>query len=247
MGRTLVASPEGVNHARKALKVRNLTQTDLGIEVELAYSTVSNFFNEKPIYRTNFQEICTFLDLDWQNIAAPGEEETQKLTLLEELWQKLQTLGSPTEQMGLVIAQEETLGWTKKIPSRYEKSVRMGSYIRFEVNLETPGYLLLLQKDTLGQLWCFCPSCFAPQPQLEKGKTSLPQESSPITSFHIEGTPGKEQILAVITQDMPKLEWLSQANDEPLELTESFLGELLNYISTSRDNQIIYTEYEIVE
>jgi Domain of unknown function (DUF4384) len=247
MGRTLVASPEGANRARKALEVRNLIQADLAIELIFATSTVSKFFNEKPIYRTKFQEICIFLGLDWQDIAARGEEETQKLTPLEELWQKLQTLGSPTEEMGLVIAQEETLGWTKKIPSRYEKSVRMGSYIRFEVNLETPGYLLLLQKDTLGKLWCFCPSCFAPQPQLERGKTILPQEGSPITSFHIEGTPGEEEILAVVTQDMPKLRWLSQANDEPLELTENFLGELLNYINTSGDNQILYTEYEIVE
>jgi hypothetical protein len=246
MGRTLVASPEGANIARKALKVRNLTQTDLAIEVILAYSTVSNFFNRKPIFRVNFQEICVFLGLNWQDIAAPGEE-TQKLTPLEKLWQKLQALGSYTDQMGLVIAQEETLGWVKKKPSLYEKSVKVGSYIRFEVNLEAPGYLLLLQKDTLGKLWCFCPSCFAPQPQLEKGKTTLPQESSNDKALCIEGTPGVEEILAVVTQNMPKLEWLSQANEDPLELTENFIMELLNYINLSGDNQILYTEYEIVE
>ncbi len=246
MGRTLVASPEGVSIARKALKVRNLTQTDLAIQVKLAYSTVSNFFNENPIYRVNFQEICVFLGLNWQEIVAPSEE-IKKLTPLEELWQKLQALGSYTDQMGLVLAQEETLSWVKKIPSRYEKAVKTGSYIRFEVNLEIPGYLLLLQKDTLGKLWCFCPSCFAPQPKLEKGKTILPQEGSETNSLCIEGTPGIEVILAVVTQDMPKLQWLSQANDEPLELTENFIMELLNYINLSGDNQILYTEYEIVE
>ncbi len=127
MGRTLVASLEGVKRARLALKARNLTQTDFAIDVGLGYTTVSNFFNAKPIYRTNFQEICVFLGLDWRDIAVSGEE-TQQLTPLDELWQKLQALGSPTEQMGLVLVKEETLGWGKKIPSPYEKSVRVGSH-----------------------------------------------------------------------------------------------------------------------
>ncbi len=245
MSRTLVASDEGVKLARKVLKARNLTQTDFAMEVRLGYTTVNNFLNGKPIYRTNFQEICVFLDLDWRDIAVFGEPETQELTPLDNLWQQLQLLSSPTEQMGLVLVKEETLGWGQKIPSRYEKSVQVGSFIRFEVNLETPGYLLLLQKDTSGQLWCFCPSCFAPQPHLNTGKTTLPQEGSPITSFPIEGEPGKEEIIAVLTKEVPALDWLRQENDEVLKLEASHLIELLKYVTECGDYQLWYTDYMI--
>ncbi|MEJ1936939.1 DUF4384 domain-containing protein, partial [Nostoc sp. NIES-2111] len=242
MSRTLVASPESVKLARKALKAKNLTQTDFAIEIGLGYTTVSNFFNAKPIYRTNFQEICVFLGLDWQDIAVFGEAEPQELTPLDK-WQQLQSLGSPTEQMGLVLVKEETLGWGKKIPSRYEKSVQVGSYIQVEINLSTPGYLLLLQKDTSAQMWCFCPSCFAQQPHLDTGKTSLPQEGSPMTAFPVEGTPGEEEIIAVITKEVPKLSWLTQDNDEVLELEPSHLTELLEYITKNGDYQLWYTDY----
>lgn len=245
MSRTLVASTEGVKLARKALKAKNLTQTDFAAEVKLGYTTVSNFFNAKPIYRTNFQEICVFLGLDWQDIAVFGEEEPQELTPLDNLWQQLQSLGSPTEQMGLVLVKEETLGWGKKIPGRYEKSVQLGSYIRVEINLSTPGYLLLLQKDTSGQMWCFCPSCFAQKPHLNTGKTSLPQEGSPMTAFPVEGTPGKEEIIAVITKEVPTLAWLTQDNDEVLELDATHLTELLEYVHEHGEYQLWYTDYMI--
>ncbi|MBF2063643.1 MAG: DUF4384 domain-containing protein [Calothrix sp. C42_A2020_038] len=243
MERTLVASPEGVKRAKTALKSKQMTQTDFAIEVELGYTTVSNFFNRKPIYRTNFQEICAFLGLNWQDIA----EKIQEVTPLGQLWQQLIQLGSATEQMGLVLVEENTLGWGKQKPSRYVKSVRLGSYIQFEINLETPGYLLLLQKDTAGEVWCFCPSCFAPQQHLSHGKTSLPQQDSPITSFPIEGTPGLEQILAVVSQDLPTLNWLPQPDDDPLQLDENHLTELIEYVNKNEECQVLYTDYNVTD
>ncbi|MBW4629028.1 MAG: DUF4384 domain-containing protein [Brasilonema octagenarum HA4186-MV1] len=244
--RSLIASEAGIKIAKRALERRSLTQKALTLEVGLGWSTVNNFFNSKPIDRTNFEEICRFLDINWQDIVKPfAEEETQQLTPLDELWQQLQTLGSPTEKMGLVLVKEETLAWSWRTPSPYEKSVRVGSHIRFEVNLETPGYLLLLQKDTSGQLWCFCPSCFAQEPQLETGKTRLPQEGSPLKSFPIEGDPGKEQMLAVITKEAPTLDWLPQGSDEPLQLEESHLIRLLEYVNQTGECEILYTEYVV--
>ncbi|MEH1854397.1 MAG: DUF4384 domain-containing protein [Nostoc sp.] len=107
-------------------------------------------------------------------------------------------------------------------------------------------YLLLLQKDTSGQLWCFCPSCFAPQPHLNTGKTTLPQEGSPMTSFPIEGEPGKEEIIAVLTKEVPALDWLRQENDEVLSLEASHLIELLKYVTERGDYQLWYTDYMVI-
>jgi Domain of unknown function (DUF4384) len=229
----------------------------LSEELGFAYSTVNNFFNQKPIYRTNFQEICTFLSLDWREVAgiqlddgkiieSEIEPETESQTPLEKIWQKLKTQGSHTEKMGLVLAKEDTLAWGWGNQKRYEKSVKVGSYVQFEINLETPGFLLLIQKDTSGQVWCFCPSCFAPQPHLETGKTSLPQEGAEITAFPIEGIPGKEEILAVIARDISGLTWLPQGSDEPMELECDRISELYDLVSQQGNCQVFCTGYMVI-
>ncbi|WP_347566453.1 DUF4384 domain-containing protein [Scytonema sp. UIC 10036] len=149
--------------------------------------------------------------------------------------------------MGIVVVKEKTLSWGTKQPSRYEKSVNLGTHIQFEVNFETPGYLLLIQRDTSGQIWCFCPSCFAPQSKLETGKTSLPQEGSPMTAFPMEGTPGKEQVLAVLTQKEPNLQWLPQGNEDALELVEYHLTQLIEFVKQTENSQVLYTEYTVTQ
>ncbi|KYC43937.1 hypothetical protein WA1_01960 [Scytonema hofmannii PCC 7110] len=246
--RSIIASPEGISRAKAALARQNFNQKIFAEKIGFAYSTVNNFFTGKPIYRTKFEEICKFLDLDWQDIVAQSvEEETENLTPLDKLWQQLQTLGSPTEKMGVVLVKEKTLGWNWQTPNPYEKSVRVGNCIQFEVNFDNPGYLLLLQKDTSGEVWCFCPSCFASQPYLNAGKTILPQEGSSMRAFPIEGTPGQEEILAVVTKTMPGLDWLPQESDNPLQLEASHLSRLLEYINQTGEYQVLYTQYMITE
>jgi transcriptional regulator with XRE-family HTH domain len=250
-GRSLVSSPEGIKRAKLALQRRHLTQKALADEMAIAsWSTINKFFNGKPVDRHIFIEICERLDLDWQDIVSPfleEKEETQQLllTTLEQLWEQLRSLSSKSDRMGLVLVKQETLGWGWQTPSPYERSVRVGSRIQFEIDLDRPGYLLLIQKDTSGQVWCFCPSCFAPQPQLNTGKTSLPQDGSPLTSFPIEGSPGKEQIIAAIAKEVPPLDWLPQGRDEPLLLGETHLRQLLEYVNQTEDCEVWYTDYAV--
>ncbi|MBD2492194.1 DUF4384 domain-containing protein [Aulosira sp. FACHB-615] len=249
--RTLVASPKGIEKAKYALVRKNWTQQALADDIQVAsWATISKFFNGIPISYTIFTEICTMLELDWQDIALSSnlgslESKDQKINPLAQLWEKLQSLGSPTEKMGLVLVKEETLGWGWEPNSRYEKSVSIGSFIRFEIDFDTPGYLLVIQKDTSEQVWCFCPSCFATQSHLNTGKTTLPQPGSPITSFPIEGTPGKEVVLAILTEVMPTLNWWTAENTNPLKLTENHLDQLIDFINENKNCRVLYTEYEI--
>ena len=176
--RSLSASPQGQKLLRKALERQNLTQMALVNERGIAsWSTINRFFNGKPVKRELFIEICDELDLNWQDVATFPQAESPQLTVLDKLWLQLIEIGSSTDNMGLVLAKEETLAWGIKLPSRYEKSVPIGSHIQFEINLEIQGYLLLLLKDTKGEINCFCPSCFAPNSQITAGKTTLPQEA----------------------------------------------------------------------
>jgi predicted NACHT family NTPase len=77
--RGIKASPEGIEKAKEALIRNNLNQTVLAEELELSRSTVSNFFNGKPVDRINFEEICKKLGLDWREIVAkpPSEPDPQ--------------------------------------------------------------------------------------------------------------------------------------------------------------------------
>ena len=79
-GRSLRASQEGIQRAKRALKRENLTQKALSSEMAIAsWSTISKFFNSKPVDRLIFQEICKMLDLDWSDIAlrelSEGDED----------------------------------------------------------------------------------------------------------------------------------------------------------------------------
>lgn len=83
--RSLTASSEGIKRAKLALKRQSLTQKAIAEEFAIAsWSTVSKFFNAKPIDRIKFIEICERLDLDWQDIAAPfltAQAEAEELAL----------------------------------------------------------------------------------------------------------------------------------------------------------------------
>ncbi len=76
MARSLVATEIGVKRAKDALIDLGITQTVLA-EKRLKYSrsTVSNFFNRKPIAHENFTEICIILKLKWRDIAEIAEGE----------------------------------------------------------------------------------------------------------------------------------------------------------------------------
>jgi hypothetical protein len=72
MPRSISIHPDHKETARLALK-RNgfLTQGDLNIHLEIALSTVSNFFNCKPISISKFEQICETLNLDKRQITQP--------------------------------------------------------------------------------------------------------------------------------------------------------------------------------
>jgi len=74
--RSLIASEEGIQKAEQALRRHNLTKSAIAKELAIAsWTTVSKFFNSKPVDRLLFQEICRALDLDWQEIAGVSLEQ----------------------------------------------------------------------------------------------------------------------------------------------------------------------------
>jgi DNA-binding Xre family transcriptional regulator len=67
--RSLVASITGIKVAKLKLEGRNLSQKALGEELGISWSTISKFFDGKPVDRPIFVEICEFLSLEWEDVA----------------------------------------------------------------------------------------------------------------------------------------------------------------------------------
>ncbi|HLP87069.1 MAG TPA: NACHT domain-containing NTPase [Nostocaceae cyanobacterium] len=70
MSRSLQASPEGIEQAKKRLAYHCLTQKALAEELGISRQPVTKFFGGKPVDRSIFYKICEKLNLEWEDIAA---------------------------------------------------------------------------------------------------------------------------------------------------------------------------------
>ena len=80
--------------------------------------------------------------------------------------------------------------------------------MRLSVESERAGHLLLLDEGPEGILYCLCPSHFAPDTRLREGYNELPQARSRYDSFVVTGQPGREHLLAIVSDAPLGLEWL---------------------------------------
>lgn len=197
----------------------------------------------KQIFRKLEAEGCNFnkANKDKREIAKPWLRETiYPKWLKERLWEQLKAKATPTNKMGPVLAEPTTLGMRRK----YLKTVPVGSDIEFHVNLDREGYLMLLEKEPSGIMCCLCPSEYAPESRRPAGLTVLPQPSSQYQSFGADEE-GCEQILAFIAQELPPLDWLPKGSEEPFDLDQDHLNQLLEYLNHSPDSQVLYMEYTV--
>jgi hypothetical protein len=155
------------------------------------------------------------------------------------LWYQLKKQAMPTNKMGPVLAEVPTLGLRR--PTSYLDKVKKDSDIVFKLNLDSPGHLMLLERDPRGVVCCLCPSEYAPKSRFPAGEAVLPQDGAPFTATEV----GREQIVAIITQEEPALQWLEQSRREALELDEGHLQELLEYLERTPKSQVLYTEYRV--
>jgi serine/threonine protein kinase len=83
------------------------------------------------------------------------------------------------------------------------------------------GYLTLLDKGAEDIVYCLCPSHFAPNTRLESGRIYLPQEGSLYEAFELSGAPGKEKLLAIITDEPLGFDWLPRDAETPARVLQT--------------------------
>jgi len=106
---------------------------------------------------------------------------------------------------------------------------RLGDRIRLAIESEREAHLLLLDQGTSGKIYCLCPSNFAPNTQLAKGCTFLPQKGTAYEAFEVSGKRGREQLLAILTDESLGLDWKPSDPSTPARvLDQADIDELLD-------------------
>ncbi|MEW5859207.1 MAG: NACHT domain-containing NTPase, partial [Cyanobacteriota bacterium] len=96
--RSLRASSEGIQKAKRVFKYQGWTQTQIGEQVGMSRQPVGKFLAGKPIERPTFLDICRLLDLNWEEIAEPEPEEQNHETsidiaaLVQEVREKIKSI-----------------------------------------------------------------------------------------------------------------------------------------------------------
>jgi hypothetical protein len=84
----------------------------------------------------------------------------------------------------------------------------LGSHMRLVLESDRQGHLLLLDEGPEGKIYCLCPSFFAPDTFLPRGRSVYPQAQARVESFVLTGVPGREELLAIITDEPLELGWM---------------------------------------
>jgi serine/threonine protein kinase len=84
---------------------------------------------------------------------------------------------------------------------------RLGSRVCLAIESDRAGHLLLLDEGPEEIIYCLCPSWFAPDTRLPIGRSYLPQAGSRYDSFVVTGKPGREHLLAIVSEEPLGLDW----------------------------------------
>jgi hypothetical protein len=110
---------------------------------------------------------------------------------------------------------------------------RLGSRVSLAIETDRDTHLLLLDEGPEGILYCLCPSWFAPDTRLAAGRNYLPQAGARYDSFVVSGKPGREHLLAILTDEPIGLDWVTGDPKIPARvLTAADVESLLSRLRT---------------
>lgn len=142
-------------------------------------------------------------------------------------YQGLRNLASFTDQIWPEQAGDQKRGHIRgtlrdlgALPEESQHRFSLGDRVCLAIESDRQGHLLLLNEGTSGKIYCLCPSLFANSTRLNRGLTYLPQADSPLDSFVLTGKNGREQLLAIITDQPLELDWMKEYPSDPARVIE---------------------------
>lgn len=125
------------------------------------------------------------------------------------------------------------------------QQIPVNSDLTYRVISPQFGHLILFEREPNGTIVCLCPSEFAPSSYHAGKETKLPHSDSEYVSFGSDEL-GWEQLLAVITPELPPFPWLEDSRQEALEVNREHLAEILDYVNGQTNAEVLYTQYLVV-
>jgi hypothetical protein len=164
---------------------------------------------------------------------ARGLEPSEYHDSLAELRQTLEEMCSRsafTERLTLMLAPRRDLIEPRE---RSLHNFAIGARIIIVLESDRPGSILLLDRGTSGRVSCLCPSHFAPNTTVPRGRSRFPQNCSRFSAFEVAGQPGREELLAIVTDTPLCLSFLKEAGQHPPTLlTHADIGSILGQLSS---------------
>lgn len=131
-----------------------------------------------------------------------------------------------------------------------QRRFRIGSRMRLRIESERAGHLLVLDQGPTGNIYCLCPSRFAPNTDLPRGCTTLPQAGSDPDSFLVTGRTGREILLAVIADEPLECAWMPDDPASPARLvTATDLDKLFGSLRDRPGNRwtALSTFFDVID
>jgi hypothetical protein len=200
--------------ARKALKGDRLDRT-----------TWDSIFKGLKVFRDDF-----FNDIEWFE------------RNLESQWGMLWEMAKDaSDRFGVVLPEHipDSSAWDgigsdslpERLCQRFEQSIESRTSVLLEIPWGTPGYLILLEQDALGNIVLLSPSPLMANPLLTGKIQRLPQYPPSPFEFLQPITVGTNYLWAGVFTQLPQLKWLADAQKKPLRLQLPQLADLFNFAS----------------
>ena len=173
------------------------------------------------------------------------DRQVLQLTRLMAGLEGLRQIAGFTDQIWPLPCQGSQRGLTRSVlrdlgaPQDNVKHIyRLGSHVCLAIEADQECHLLLLDEGTSGKTYCLCPSQFAENTSIPKGQSILPQIKSPYNSFVVSGAPGREHLLAILTDEPLDLDWMPVNPKVPARvLNQADIDDLIKKLNALEENK----------
>lgn len=160
----------------------------------------------------------------------------------ENLWKKVTRLtGIAINSKKIATADFDLSAWGEQ--EEEMPTFPWNSELRYEIEAQQEGYLTLIQKYASEKIYLFSPSCLVRQPYEPAPNHQFPRSGFlPLKA----GIAGVDCVIAIISQNKPTLSYIKTEDQKPLQLKESDLQELYNFLEREPNSEIMGTKFRIV-
>jgi hypothetical protein len=137
------------------------------------------------------------------------------------------------------------------IPDVTEGTIRKGERYKLQVDLQSEGYLLLINEGVTGEKYCICPSrAFAlPEPLFLRSPLYLPLEEAIARNVGLSfKAVGEEYFLAIVTEKPLSLSWVRpDSHPKDIVVDDKRLSEIFKILGHQSNCQVFYKNFVVTD